>query len=351
MKKRSLIYLLVCCLMVSLMPFSAFALEAPEVAPKLTSAYLNKTTRAVTLSIQTVSSADGYRLYYSVNDGRDKKYADIKDIETNTYTAYIDDNDAGNIYYKIAAYNQKKIKKYYNTKTKKWQSSKPKKKNWKGKKTKKVTKREYTEKSDPVMVNIKLGAFDPTRVGVTPELYEKYANIEANKLETDVVRALMFYEINECRTNAGLKPVKQLNQFTNAAQNKANDFYNRQYCTHAILGTNIVTKFIENTGIAFDYSGENIAQNYKTVDKVMNAWMNTNANKYNIMNRDIQYVGIGYNQHYWCVDFSKGVYSKQRFHYNYGYGYEYGNGIIAGYGYEDGYRPYIFAEDLGLVGI
>lgn len=350
MKKKGLLYILMVCLVVSLMPLSAFAVEAPINAPKLKSAYLNKETREVKLTIDTVS-ADGYRLYYSVNDGVDHVYGDIKDACINTYTAFIDDNDAGNVYYKIRAYNKYKQKKYYNSKTKKWQTNKPAKKYWKGKRTKKVTKRAYTEKSDPVMVNIKLAAFDPSKTEVTESIYNKYKRTEANKLEPEVIRALLLYEINETRTNAGLKPVSQISQFTKAAQDKADDFYKRQYCAHAVLGTNYVTKFIENTRVAFDYSGENIAQNYKTIEKVFNAWINSNANKFNIMNRDIKYVGIGYNQHYWCVDFSKGVYSRARFHYNYGYGYVFGDGIISGYGYEDGYSPSIFAEDLGLVGI
>ena len=43
----------------------------------------------------------------------------------------------------IRAYNTYKQKQYYNSKTKKWQTKKPAKKNWKGKKTRKVTAYAY----------------------------------------------------------------------------------------------------------------------------------------------------------------------------------------------------------------
>lgn len=43
----------------------------------------------------------------------------------------------------VRAYNTYKQKQYYNTKTKKWQTKKPAKKNWKGKKTRKVTAYAY----------------------------------------------------------------------------------------------------------------------------------------------------------------------------------------------------------------
>lgn len=45
--------------------------------------------------------------------------------------------------YKVRAYRKYTVKQYYNSKTKKWQSKKPSKKYWKGRKTRKVAKYKY----------------------------------------------------------------------------------------------------------------------------------------------------------------------------------------------------------------
>ena len=89
---------------------------------------------SVSLKWKSVKNASGYQVYMN---GKSYKTTPNKSLSVNglapnkSYT------------FKVRAYRNYKQKQYYNSKSKKWQNKKPSKKNWKGKKTRKVTLKKY----------------------------------------------------------------------------------------------------------------------------------------------------------------------------------------------------------------
>lgn len=58
----------------------------------------------------------------------------------------------------------------------------------------------------------------------------------------------------------------------------------------------------------FPYCAENIAWGQKTIDKVMNGWMNSSGHRTNILNKKYTHAGFGYarmsdGSPYWCAQF------------------------------------------------
>ncbi|EBK2060154.1 hypothetical protein AAL85_25555, partial [Salmonella enterica subsp. enterica serovar Typhi] len=56
-------------------------------------------------------------------------------------------------------------------------------------------------------------------------------------------------------------------------------------------------------GIKFGYAGENIAMGQKTPAEVVNAWMNSEGHRANILNANYNLIGVGYYNGYWAQEF------------------------------------------------
>ncbi len=58
-------------------------------------------------------------------------------------------------------------------------------------------------------------------------------------------------------------------------------------------------------GITYRYAGENIAMGQKTPEEVVNAWMNSEGHRANILNPNYNTIGVGYvsQGNYWTQEF------------------------------------------------
>lgn len=59
-------------------------------------------------------------------------------------------------------------------------------------------------------------------------------------------------------------------------------------------------------GISYKTAGENIAKGQKTPEAVVNAWMNSEGHRANILNPNYTQMGLGYTADgtvYWCQMF------------------------------------------------
>lgn len=108
--------------------------------------------------------------------------------------------------------------------------------------------------------------------------------------------------INKERAKKGLKKLKMDKTLLNNAVLRAEEcgVYYSHTRANGTKWSTAITKSKKK-------SAENIAYNFNTADKVVNAWMNSSGHKKNIMNKSYTCIGIG------CVEIDGKVYWAQEF--------------------------------------
>ena len=102
----------------------------------------------------------------------------------------------------------------------------------------------------------------------------------------------VFDLINEQRTKNGLSALKIDDQVTNVARIKAKDLVDNNYFAHESPTYGTPFQMLKNFGISYKTAGENIAGNSSN-QKAVEAWMNSEGHRANILNGNYNYTGIG----------------------------------------------------------
>lgn len=98
--------------------------------------------------------------------------------------------------------------------------------------------------------------------------------------------------INAKRTAAGLSALKIDSEVQNVARVKAQDMVNNNYFSHTSPTYGSPFDMMKSFGITYKAAGENIAGNSSNTGAV-NAWMNSEGHKANILSNNYNYTGIG----------------------------------------------------------
>lgn len=101
----------------------------------------------------------------------------------------------------------------------------------------------------------------------------------------------VFNLINQQRTSAGLSALKIDEELQNVARVKAKDMVDNNYFSHNSPTYGTPFNMIKNFGITYKTAGENIAGNSSNQGAV-NAWMNSEGHKANILSNNYNYTGI-----------------------------------------------------------
>lgn len=109
--------------------------------------------------------------------------------------------------------------------------------------------------------------------------------------------------VNQERAKAGLKPLTENAKLSNMAMDKAKDMSNNNYFDHNSPTYGSPFDMMKKYGISFSYAGENIAKGQKTPADVMNAWMNSEGHRANILNSNYTTIGVAYYNGYWVQEF------------------------------------------------
>jgi len=99
-------------------------------------------------------------------------------------------------------------------------------------------------------------------------------------------------DINKERIYYGLQPLKLDPDLDFAAKQKSEDMIERNYFEHYAYGLS-PWDFIRNSGYNYLYAGENLAMNFSTSEGMVDAWMNSDSHRRNILDEDFEEVGIG----------------------------------------------------------
>ena len=111
--------------------------------------------------------------------------------------------------------------------------------------------------------------------------------------------------VNEQRAAYGLEPLTLNEELTNVAQLKSQDMHDNNYFSHTSPTYGSPFDMMTTFGISYSTAGENIAMGYATPEAVINAWMNSEGHRANILNSAYTQIGVGYvaDGNYWTQEF------------------------------------------------
>jgi uncharacterized YkwD family protein/spore coat assembly protein SafA len=118
--------------------------------------------------------------------------------------------------------------------------------------------------------------------------------------------------INLCnaeRTRYGLQPLKINWEVSRVARYKSTDMRDGNYFSHMSPSYGSPFDMLQKFNISYKTAGENIAKGQKTAASVVNAWMNSEGHRANILNSGFSEIGVGYVEGnggpYWTQMFIK----------------------------------------------
>lgn len=147
----------------------------------------------------------------------------------------------------------------------------------------------------------------------TPDMpeTEKPGDNEADKPENDK-EDMTFAEqvvklVNEERAKAGLSALTIDTNVEAAAQVRAREI--KQSFSHTRPDGSKFSTALQEQGVSYKGAGENIAWGQKSPEAVMQAWMNSDGHRANILNAKFTKIGVGYYQdangtNYWTQLFT-----------------------------------------------
>jgi uncharacterized YkwD family protein len=110
---------------------------------------------------------------------------------------------------------------------------------------------------------------------------------------------------NQERAKNGLPAFKVDLSLSKMAHEKARDMSANNYFSHTSPTYGPPFDMMKQFGITYNYAGENIAMGQQTPEEVVNAWMNSEGHRKNILNPNYNYIGVGYvaQGNDWVQDF------------------------------------------------
>lgn len=97
---------------------------------------------------------------------------------------------------------------------------------------------------------------------------------------------------NQERQTANLPALRLNDELSQAAFLKAQDMFDNDYWAHTSPSGVEPWKWIGDVGYNYSYAGENLAKNYPTADATVDAWMNSETHRANILN--FHYMDVGF---------------------------------------------------------
>lgn len=97
---------------------------------------------------------------------------------------------------------------------------------------------------------------------------------------------------NQNRLEKGLPNLLDNTQLDQAAKNKAEDMFSKNYWAHNSPDGTTPWFFITQAGYSYVYAGENLARGFNSANEVVNAWMASPDHRANILSSNYKDVGF-----------------------------------------------------------
>lgn len=110
---------------------------------------------------------------------------------------------------------------------------------------------------------------------------------------------------NNERAKYGLSPLEIDTELSRVAKEKSNDMAKNGYFDHNSPVYGSPFDMMQSYGISYRTAGENIAKGQRTPQEVVNAWMNSEGHRANILNGDYTHIGVGFVEqgNHWTQQF------------------------------------------------
>ncbi|WP_226681587.1 CAP domain-containing protein [Sutcliffiella horikoshii] len=110
---------------------------------------------------------------------------------------------------------------------------------------------------------------------------------------------------NAEREKQGLAPLELDVELSKVAKDKSKDMQQNNYFSHNSPTHGSPFDMMKKYGIQYNAAGENIAQGQQSPEEVVNAWMNSEGHRANIMNENFTHIGVGHVEegNYWTQMF------------------------------------------------
>lgn len=99
--------------------------------------------------------------------------------------------------------------------------------------------------------------------------------------------------VNVERSKRGLSELSFNSQLSNVATLKSQDMINKNYFSHTSPTYGSPFDMMKQFNISYRAAGENIAMGQRTPAEVVNAWMNSQGHRENILNPNFTDIGVG----------------------------------------------------------
>ncbi len=110
---------------------------------------------------------------------------------------------------------------------------------------------------------------------------------------------------NKERAAYGLKPLQADYELGRVAKEKSRDMLNYQYFAHNSPVYGSPFDMMDAYQVKYRTAGENIAKGQRSPEEVVNAWMNSEGHRANILNGSFTHIGVGFveNGNIWTQQF------------------------------------------------
>ncbi|KAB7673041.1 CAP domain-containing protein [Bacillus sp. B1-b2] len=110
---------------------------------------------------------------------------------------------------------------------------------------------------------------------------------------------------NKERAKYGLTALQIDSELSKVAKAKSQDMSNNNYFDHTSPTYGSPFDMMKSFGISYSAAGENIAKGQTSPEEVVNAWMNSEGHRANILSNKFTHIGVGYveNGNYWTQQF------------------------------------------------
>jgi len=109
---------------------------------------------------------------------------------------------------------------------------------------------------------------------------------------TDITINKLYQLTNLEREKRGLPDLSYSEKLSQAAYQKAQDMFTKNYWAHYAPDGKTPWDFILSSGYTYEYAGENLAKNFLFSDGVVSAWMNSPTHRDNILKKEYTDVGF-----------------------------------------------------------
>ncbi|PAV28164.1 hypothetical protein CIL05_18490 [Virgibacillus profundi] len=125
-------------------------------------------------------------------------------------------------------------------------------------------------------------------------------NQQLSQYEQEVVELT-----NQERAKHGLSALEIDTNLSKVAREKSNDMAANNYFAHNSPTYGSPFDMMKQFGISYSTAGENIAKGQRTPEEVVNAWMNSEGHRANILNGNFTHIGVGFVEqgNHWTQQF------------------------------------------------